>query len=122
MFRIYLAVALLLPLQACASATDSNPIAGDWIFSMSSPFGTVNADVVLVTTGATLTGSFDLGNGRVWPIENGTVAGTRIAFSIDRDGSPMVYQMSATIEGDTAVGVARAMGTEASWTMTRNSQ
>jgi len=118
--RILVTATLITILQACAASPSPNVAHGNWDFSMSSPFGTVTADVVLVTSGDTLTGSFDLGNGRVWPIENGTVSGNTIAFSVDRDGSPMVYQMSATIEGDTASGVAAAMGTEAAWSMTRD--
>ena len=86
---------------------------------MTSPFGVVTASVTTIGTGEKLSGSFDLGNGRVWQIENGTVAEESISFSIDRDGSPMVYEMSAVIDGDVATGVARAMGAEAPWSMTR---
>jgi hypothetical protein len=118
MFRVLVTATLITILQGCAASPGSS-VDGNWDFSMSSPFGTVTADVVLITANNTLTGSFDLGNGRIWPIENGTVTGNEISFAIDRDGSPMVYQMSATIDGDTASGVARAMGTEAPWSMTR---
>ena len=109
----------IIVLAACSSNQDRSEIDGKWDFSMTSPFGVVTASVTTIGTGEKLSGSFDLGNGRVWQIENGTVAEESISFSIDRDGSPMVYEMSAVIDGDVATGVARAMGAEAPWSMTR---
>ena len=109
----------IIVLAACSSNQDRPEIDGKWDFSMTSPFGVVTASVTTIGRGEKLSGSFDLGNGRVWQIENGTVAEESISFSIDRDGSPMVYEMSAVIEGDVATGVARAMGAEAPWSMTR---
>jgi len=86
---------------------------------MSSPFGAVNAVVTLNTLGDSLSGTFDLGNGRFWPIEDGVVSSNEIAFTVDRDGSPMVYDMSGTVIDATIIGIARAMGAEAPWSMTR---
>ncbi len=108
-------------LTSCASAPATSPVDGAWDFSMSSPFGTVNATVTMVTAGDSLTGTFDLGNGRTWSIDEGVANGNEISFSIDRDGSPMVYKMSATVEGDSATGNASAMGADVPWTMTRKS-
>lgn len=112
---------LLSALSACATGPSASPVDGSWDFTMSSPFGAVNAKVIMTTDGDTLTGSFDMGNGRVWPIENGVVSGNEISFRIDRDGSPMVYEMKATVEGDTVTGAAQAMGAEVPWSMTRSS-
>jgi hypothetical protein len=86
---------------------------------MSSPFGAVNAVVTLNTSGDALIGTFDLGNGRLWAIEEGVASTNEITFRIDRDNSPMVYDMSGTVNGATIVGIARAMGAEAPWSMTR---
>ena len=104
---------------SCSSKQNRSDIDGKWDFSMTSPFGVVTASVITIREGEKLSGSFDLGNGRVWEIENGAVAEQSISFRIDRDGSPMVYEMSAVIDGDVATGVARAMGAEAPWSMTR---
>ena len=112
----------LLTLSSCAtvtSSTASSTADGIWDFTMSSPFGAVNAVVTLDTSGDTLNGTFDLGNGRLWAIEEGVASTSEITFRIDRDGSPMVYDMSGTVNGRTIVGVARAMGAEAPWSMTR---
>lgn len=114
--KTLLAVALVV---SSASVQAQSVVDGNWLFSMASPFGVVNADVVLITEGDTLTGQFDLGNGRVWPIENGTVAGTRISFSVNRDGANMTYLMSADIDSDSVVGSASAMGSTSDWTLTR---
>ena len=113
---------LLSTLSACATSTSStaSPTAdGIWDFTMSSPFGAVNAVVTLDTSGDVLIGTFDLGNGRLWPIEEGVASPNEITFKIDRDGSPMVYEMSGTVNGATINGIARAMGAEAPWSMTR---
>jgi hypothetical protein len=112
----------LLTLSSCAtvtSSTASSTADGIWDFTMSSPFGAVNAVVTLDTSGDTLSGTFDLGNGRLWEIEEGVASTSEVTFRIDRDGSPMVYDMSGTVNGRTIVGVARAMGAEAPWSMTR---
>jgi len=112
----------LLTLSSCAtvtSSTASSTADGIWDFTMSSPFGAVNAVVTLDTSGDTLSGTFDLGNGRLWAIEEGVASTSEITFRIDRDGSPMVYDMSGTVNGRTIVGVARAMGAEAPWSMKR---
>lgn len=65
---------------------------------MSSPFGALTATDILATDGDTLSGSFDLGDGRIWPIEDGVTDGNEISFRLDRDGSPIVYDMSGTVE------------------------
>lgn len=110
---------LLGALASCASAPPSSPADGIWDFTMSSPFGAVNATATMTTDGDVLNGSFDLGNGRMLAIENGVITDSQISFSIQRDGSDMVYEMSATIEGNTATGIAKAMGAVVPWTMTR---
>ena len=106
-------------LPACATGPSASAVDGVWDFRMSSPFGAVNATVTMNANGNNLTGNFDLGNGRVWEIENGVANGNEISFRIDRDGSPMVYDMTAVVEGDSVSGTASAMGMEVPWTMTR---
>lgn len=110
---------ILISLTSCATNASSSPTDGTWDFTMSSPFGALTATVIMTAEGDILTGSFDLGGGRTWPIDGGVAEGKEISFRLDRDGSPMVYDMSATVEGDSIIGSASAMGTEVPWTMTR---
>ena len=121
--RIHTLLFSLLVLSACSHRPPLLPAPptadGTWDFTMSSPFGAVNAVVTLNTLGDSLSGTFDLGNGRFWPIEDGVVSSNEIAFRVDRDGSPMVYDMSGTVNDATITGIARAMGAEAPWSMTR---
>ena len=117
----FILLTLFTVLSSCAANPSSSPADGSWNFTMSSPFGALNAAVIMAADGGTLVGSFDLGDGRIWPIENGVADGNEISFRLDRDGSPMVYDMSATVEGDSVNGSASAMGTEVPWTMTRRS-
>ena len=112
---------ILIVLTSCATNAGSSPADGTWDFSMSSPFGALTATVIMTAEGDTLTGSFDLGDGRTWPIDEGVADGNEISFRLDRDGSPMVYDMSATVDGDSIIGNASAMGTEVPWEMTRRS-
>ena len=116
-----LLLTLLATLASCAAGPTASPVDGTWDFTMSSPFGAVNATVMMATDGNMLTGTFDLGGGRTWAIEEGVANGNEVSFKIDRDGSPMVYAMSATVDGDNVTGVASAMGAEVPWTMTRGS-
>ncbi|MDO8907550.1 MAG: hypothetical protein Q7W55_03505 [Pseudohongiella sp.] len=110
-------ITILFTLPSTLSAQDSAD--GLWDFVMSGPAGEVTAVVDLVVDGSTVIGQFDLGDGRVWPISNGTVNGDTISFDLVRGDSGVTYQMSATIQGDQASGKATAMGTTAEWTMTR---
>jgi len=120
-FPNLLVLTLFTVLSSCAANPTSSPADGSWNFTMSSPFGALNAMVIMSADSGTLVGSFDLGDGRIWPIEDGVADGNEISFRLDRDGSPMVYDMSATVEGDSVNGSASAMGTEVPWTMTRRS-
>lgn len=109
-------------LTACAATETGSAVDGVWDFTMSSPFGAVNATVTMATDGDVLTGTFDLGNGRIWSMDEGVANGNEISFSLDRDGSPMIYKMTATIEGDAATGTANAMGADVPWSMARRAQ
>lgn len=117
MKKYFLVLALFL--VASNNLWAQSDVDGLWDFSMVSPMGTVNAKVTIFTDGSSLSGEFDLGEGRKWPIQNGSVNGNMITFSVTRDGAAMTYMMSATIEGDAAKGTATAMGSTADWSMTR---
>ncbi|NKB33175.1 MAG: hypothetical protein GKR91_08760 [Pseudomonadales bacterium] len=112
-------LALIIFTFASFSAWAQSSANGVWNFSMNSPMGAVSAKVTMEIAGDVLTGEFDLGGGRTWPIEEGSVEGNSISFSINRDGSSMTYVMSAEVEGDSIQGIAAAMGTTADWSMTR---
>lgn len=112
-------LAMALFLIASTHLWAQSEVDGLWDFSMVSPMGTVNAKVTIFTDGSSLSGEFDLGEGRKWPIQNGSVNGNMITFSVTRDGAAMTYMMSATIEGDAAKGTATAMGSTSDWSMTR---
>lgn len=92
---------------------------GTWDFAMNSEMGAVNAKVMMKAEGAVLTGEFDMGNGRKWVIEDGTITGNAITFNINRDGASMTYVMSGSVDGNSITGNAAAMGTTVDWSMTR---
>ena len=115
-----LAFAAATTLVACATTSPASSAAnGAWDFKMTSPFGELAASVSMQAEDGQLSGSFDMGGGRVWPIENGTITDNQLSFRLRRDGSPMVYEMSGTVEGGSVSGLAKAMGMEAPWAMTK---
>ena len=66
---------ILILLTSCSTNASLSPADGTWDFSMSSPFGALTATVIMTAEGDTLTGSFDLGDGRTWPIDEGVADG-----------------------------------------------
>jgi hypothetical protein len=119
-FARSLALVAVATLVSCASSGGTSSAAnGVWDFKMISPFGELAANVSMRADGGQLSGSFDLGGGRVWPIENGTIADNQLNFRLTRDGSPMVYEMSGTVDGASVSGMAKAMGMESPWAMTK---
>ena len=113
----YLLLASLVLVASALVSAQSTPD-GAWTFTMTSPMGSVNAVVVMKSEGGALTGTFDVG-GRVWPIEQGTIKGDEIAFSLNRPGASMTYDMKGTVTGDAVAGQAMAMGATVGWSMAR---
>lgn len=109
---------LLCALCLSLVVSAQSPVDGAWTFTMNSPMGSVTAKVDLKAKGDTLTGNFDMGGGRIWPVKAGTIKGDQIAFTLDRDGS-MTYEMRGVVKGATIAGVAAAMGTTVDWEMDR---
>jgi hypothetical protein len=112
------AAAFVLTFLLASSLAAQSPADGPWTFTLSSPMGTIDAKVEMQVEGQKLTGRFDLGGGREWPIENGTVDGDLITFTLNRDGR-MTYEMKGAVKGDTVTGTAMAMGATVDWTMAR---
>jgi hypothetical protein len=114
--------ALVLALCVSVAVGAASPVDGKWAFAMDSPMGSVAAAVTFTVNGETLAGEFDLGGGRTWKVEQGSVKGEEIRFTINRDrpsGGSMSYEMKGTLKGDTISGEASAMGTTVPWTITR---
>ena len=110
-------ITLFFALPSALSAQSS--VDGFWDFVMTGPAGDVTAVVDLFVDGSDLIGQFDLGNGNIWPIDEGSVNGNTISFKLTRGNSDVTYQMTANVQGDQVSGKATAMGTTADWTMTR---
>jgi hypothetical protein len=111
-------LAIVVAVSALVPASAQSGLDGKWAFEMSSPMGSVTAQVELKAEGDKLTGQFDLGGGRTWPVENGTIEGDSISFTINRDGK-MTYEMKGKLASDKIAGVAGAMGTTVEWGMAR---
>ncbi|MBL8139206.1 MAG: hypothetical protein JNL48_21465 [Acidobacteria bacterium] len=114
--RTLMLAALLAACPAVVAA--QSPADGRWTFTLTSPMGTVSANVEMKTEGETLTGTFEV-NGASWPIEKGSVQGDTITFVLNRPGATMTYEMLGKVNGDAVTGSAAAMGTTVDWSMAR---
>jgi hypothetical protein len=97
---------------------------GEWTWKMASPFGELNAKAVMKAEGGKLTGAFWLSETRKLEIENGTVDGDKIKFTLKRErpsGGSMTYEMTGTVKGDAIEGSANAVEMSATnkWSATR---
>jgi hypothetical protein len=88
-------------------------IAGEWDYSMPGPNGEpVPALMKLEVDGTKLMGTFTFNGTRVLKIENGTVDGNKLKFTVKRDrpggGGEMVYQMTGVVSGSEIKGSVQA--------------
>lgn len=97
---------------------------GEWGWKMASPFGELKAKAILKSADGKLTGAFWLDESRKLDIEDGTIAGDKLTFTLKRSrpsGGSMTYKMTATVDGDTMRGSAEAVEMSATqpWTAER---
>jgi hypothetical protein len=80
---------------------------GQWVYTMPTPNGDMDAQLTLKTNGNVLTGTFVFAENRRLEITEGTVDGNKLNFVVKRDrpsGGVMVYKMTGTVEGDQIKG------------------
>jgi hypothetical protein len=118
-------IALLL--FCCGAAWGQHArVDGEWNWKMDSPVGPVSARVVLRTEGERLDGAFYFSDTRILRIEDGTIIGNELKFTVRREraeGGTMVYQMMGRVSGNVIRGTARTAQGEppvaAEWIMER---
>jgi hypothetical protein len=96
----YLLALLLLCLPALAQ---NETVAGGWNMKMQAPQGEVEFKFTLKADGDNLTGTFD--NEKL-VIEKASFADKTLKMTVNRDKGTMVYEMKATLDGDTLKGTA----------------
>lgn len=87
-------------------AAQSDAISGKWVYKMDTPNGEMEVAMDLKADGTKLTGTAGIGERR-FAIENGTVDGNKIKFTVKRDrpqGGTMKYEMSGTLSGSELKG------------------
>ena len=80
---------------------------GEWIFTMPTPNGEIQAQLTLKTDGKKLSGTFLFPENRRLEISDGTINGNQMNFTVRRDrqqGGFMVYKMTGTIDGGQVKG------------------
>jgi hypothetical protein len=96
----YLISILFLLLPAFAQ---TDKVAGDWLMKMQAPQGEVEMKFTLKADGDKLTGTFE--NARL-VVEKASFADNALKMTVNRDKGAMVYEMKATLDGDTLKGTA----------------
>jgi hypothetical protein len=119
-------LAFLLGTAAMAQPAQTARVDGDWTWKMNSPAGEVTARVVLRTEGSRLMGTFHFSESRRLEIEDGTILGDELRFTLRRDraeGGAMVYEMIGRHSGNFIRGTARTPSGDppvtAEWVMQR---
>jgi beta-glucosidase len=85
-------------------------LTGDWVWTMQTPNGPVEAALILRQDGDQVTGKFARGPDRWLEIQNGVVTGNQFTWIVKRDrpdGNTITYEMSGKLEGDRIVGQAK---------------
>jgi SAM-dependent methyltransferase len=84
---------------------------GEWVFTMPTPNGDMDAKLTLKTNGKVLSGTFVFAENRRLEIQDGTIEGKLMKFTVKRDrqsGGVMVYKMTGTVDGDQIKGSTEA--------------
>ncbi len=118
------AMRLLASLLLAATLFAESKADGDWTWKMASPFGELKAKATMKSDGGKLSGAFWLDDSRKLEIEDGTVEGDTVKFTLKRsrpNGGTMTYKMTGKVEGDKIQGSAQAleMGATQSWSAER---
>ncbi|ALO47249.1 hypothetical protein [Pseudohongiella spirulinae] len=94
-------VALLL--SACAGTSAPHPAVGNWVITIDTPIGAMNANLVINEDLSGEMRSQDLGSS---PLHSVQLADERVAFAadIDAQGTAMTLAFSGTVEGDSMSG------------------
>jgi len=80
---------------------------GEWVFTMPTPNGDMDAKLTIKTEGKKLSGNFLFAENRKLEISEGTIDGKVMKFIVKRDrqqGGVMVYKMTGTVDGDKIQG------------------
>ena len=81
---------------------------GTWNITLQTPMGAQSSTVELVSDGARLTGT-QSGNGESGPIYDGSIDGAVATWKVDITRPlPLTVTFTATVEGDSISGTARA--------------
>jgi hypothetical protein len=96
----YVLTLLFLALPALAQ---TDKVSGDWLMKMQAPQGEVEMKFSLKADGGKLTGTFE--NPKL-VVEKASFADNTLKMTVNRDKGAMVYEMKATLDGDTLKGTA----------------
>jgi len=94
-------VVLLLSLTTFLAAADYSGIWNGKGGIESAKYGSVpqTAQMTLLHSGSSVSGTLKLGNGKVWKITSGSASGATITFALDNGSTASLVQNSSQLQG-----------------------
>jgi hypothetical protein len=114
--------AVLFAFVMVAQAQAPAKVAGTWEMTNTGRNGPVTNTLTLTQDGATLKGTMKGMNGMDIPLENGTVTGNAIDFTVTRAGrnGDMKVEYKGTVDGNTMKGTFMQGQNSVDWTAKRS--
>jgi hypothetical protein len=115
---VALCFAVLFSVVMVAQAQAPAKVAGNWEMTNQGRNGPVTNTLTLTQDGATLKGTMKGMNGMDVPLENGTVMGNAIDFTVTRAGrnGDVKVEYKGTVDGDTMKGTFMQGQNSVDWT------
>jgi hypothetical protein len=112
----------VLAVSVIAQAQAPAKVAGTWTMSNMGRGGTVTNTLTIAQDAAKITGTMKPQQGDAVQLENGTVNGNSITFSVTRTGrnGEVKVQYAGTVDGDNMKGTFQAGQNSVDWTAKRS--
>jgi hypothetical protein len=122
MKAVALCCAALFAFVVIAHAQAPAKVAGTWEMTNQGRNGTQTNTLTITQDGGTLKGSMKGANGPEIPLENATVTGNSIDFTVTRQGrnGDMKVEYKGTVDGDTMKGTFQQGPNSVDWTAKRS--
>jgi hypothetical protein len=119
---VALCCAVLFSFVMVAQAQAPAKVAGTWEMTNQGRNGVVTNTLTLTQDGGTLKGTMKGMNGMDIPLENGTVSGNSIDFTVTRMGrnGEVKVEYKGTVDGDTIKGTFMQGENSVDWTAKRS--
>ncbi len=119
---VALGCAVLFVFVLVAGAQESAKVAGTWEMTFMGRNGAQTSTLTLTQDGGTLKGTMKGMNGMELPLENGTISGNAVDFTVTRQGrnGEVKVEYKGTVDGDTIKGTFMQGENSVDWSAKRS--